>query len=252
MWTMILSLQPFVEELRPAFTQPSFGTAWELLLAWVMCLGKHTLYRVAQTTHPDIIPDRSRRHGLDSYYNFFERSAWKPQGLAQRIANLLLTTLQLLGVVTLLVDDTVAHKRGKSVWGLGWFRDAVASTKKRTATASGHNWVVLAVAVCVPFTNVPILALPLLARLHLPGAGQPSCADLAREMLAVVLEWFGHRRFTLVADGAYAAKGLLGDLDGRVTFVGRLRGDAAVYDPRVPAAKKGQRGPKAKKGPRLP
>jgi len=252
MWTMILSLQPFVEELRPAFTQPSFGTAWELLLAWVMCLGKHTLYRVAQTTHPDIIPDRSRRHGLDSYYNFFERSAWKPQGLAQRIANLLLTTLQLLGVVTLLVDDTLAHKRGKSVWGLGWFRDAVASTKKRTATASGHNWVVLAVAVCVPFTNVPILALPLLARLHLPGAGQPSCADLAREMLAVVLEWFGHRRFTLVADGAYAAKGLLGDLDGRVTFVGRLRGDAAVYDPRVPAAKKGQRGPKAKKGRRLP
>src|SRR6516164_7062659 len=232
MWTMILSLQPFVEELRPAFTQPSFGTAWELLLAWVMCLGKHTLYRVAQTTHPDIIPDRSRRHGLDSYYNFFERSAWKPRGLAQRIANLLLTTLQLLGVVTLLVDDTLAHKRGKSVWGLGWFR--------------------VAVAVCVPFTNVPILALPLLARLHLPGAGQPSCADLAREMLAVVLEWFGHRRFTLVADGAYAAKGLLGDLDGRVTFVGRLRGDAAVYDPRVPAAKKGQRGPKAKKGRRLP
>jgi len=60
------------------------------------------------------------------------------------------------------------------------------------------------------------------------------------------------RRFTLVGDGAYASKALLADLPERVTFVGRLRGDAAVYDPRLPKAKKGKRGRKAKKGPRLP
>jgi hypothetical protein len=156
------------------------------------------------------------------------------------------------GVLTLLVDDTLAHKRGRSAWGLGWFRDAVASTQKRVATASGHNWVVLALAVCLPVTNVPILALPLLARLHLPGKGQPSCADLARAMLGEVLSWWPQRRFTLVGDGAYATKGLLADLDARVTSVGRVRGDAAVYDPRVPPAKPGKRGPKAKKGPKLP
>jgi hypothetical protein len=49
---------------------------------------------------------------------------------------------------------------------------------KRVATASSHNWVVVAVAVCLPFTKTPILALPLLARLHLPGNGQPSCAQV--------------------------------------------------------------------------
>jgi hypothetical protein len=43
----------------------------------------------------------------------------------------------------------LAHKTGKGVWGLGWFRDAVASTRKRVATAPGHNWVVLAIAFCV-------------------------------------------------------------------------------------------------------
>jgi hypothetical protein len=189
---------------------------------------------------------------LDTYYNFFERSAWTPRDLAHRVGVVILTRLKLFGLITLLVDDTLAHKRGKSVWGLGWFRDAVASTKKRVATASGHNWVVLAVAVCLPGWGVPILALPLLARLHLPGLGQPSCADLTREMLGEVLTWWPKRHFTLVGDGAYATKSLLADLDGRVTFVGRLRGDAALYDPRVPAAKKGQRGPKAKKGVRLP
>jgi hypothetical protein len=252
MWTMIFSLNPIVDELRPAFTQPSYGTGCELLLAWIMCLGKHTLRRAAEHAHADRVPDHSQRHGLDTYYNFFERSAWTAQGLAHRVGVLILTRLQFFGAITLLVDDTLAHKRGKSVWGLGWFRDAVASTQKRVATASGHNWVVLAIAVCVPFTQVPILALPLLARLHLSGKGQPSCADLAREMLGEVLTWWPERRFVLVGDGAYATKGLLGDLDERVTFVGRLRGDAAVYDPRVPVAKKGQRGAKAKKGPRLP
>jgi DDE superfamily endonuclease len=236
MWIMIPSFQALVEQLLPVFTQPSFHAACELFLAWTMCLGDHTLRRVAENVHPDVAPDHSQRHGLDVYYNFFERSGWSVDDLCQRIGILIFTRLQLVGAVTLLVDDTLAHKRGKSVWGLGWFRDAVASTHKRVATASGHNWVVLAVAVCVPGTGVPILALPLLARLHLPGKGQPSCADLACDLLRIVLTWWPQRRFILVGDGAYATKTLLLNLDERVTFVGRMRGDAAVYDPRVPAA----------------
>ena len=252
MWTMIASLDPFVQAVAPAFTSASFVTHSQFFLAWVLCLGKHRLGRVADHTQPQQLRDHAQRHGLDTYYNFFERSAWNPAALAQRVAILILTRLKFTGAITLLVDDTLAHKRGKSVWGLGWFRDAVASTKKRVATASGHNWLVVAVAVCLPYTNTPILALPLLARLHLPGKGQPSCAQLTREMLGTILEWFPDRCFTLVGDGAYAAKTLLHDLDARVTFVGRLRGDAALFDPRVPVAKAGQRGRKAQKGPRVP
>ena len=109
----------------------------------------------------------------------------------------------------------MAHKTGKCVWGLGWFRDAVASTRKRVATASGHNWVVVAVAFCNPLTRMPVLALPLLARLHLPGKGQPSCPTLAKEMLTEVLAWLPGRSFTLVGDGAYACKELLLDLPNR-------------------------------------
>src|SRR5262245_13549560 len=252
MWPMIPSLEPIVQALAPAFTLPSFRTHCQLLLGWVLCLGHHRLCRVADTADPEHLRDHSRRHGLDTTYNFFERSAWTATGLAYRVAVLVLTRLKLLGPITLVVDDTLAHKRGKAVWGLGWFRDAVASTRKRTATASGHNWVVLAVAVCLPFTDAPILALPLLARLRRPGKAEPSCPQLAREMLGEVLAWFPGRRFTLVGDGAYASKALLAGLDERATFVGRLRGDAALFDVRVPRAGKGKRGPKAKKGPRLP
>ena len=250
---MIPSLQSCVDVLAPAFTQPSHVTNCNLLLAWVMCLGKHTVCRVGYNDHPQSPPDHSKRHGLDCYYNSFERSSWKPRDLAYRVALLILTRLSFSGCITLLVDDTLAHERGKSVWGLGWWRDAVASTKKRVATASGHNWVVMAVAFCVPGTSCVILALPLLARLHLPGKGQPSCATLAKEMLDEILGWFPGREFTLVADGAYACKEmLLAGSPQSVRFVGRMRGDAAVYDPKVPRQKKGKRGPKPKKGPRLP
>src|SRR5262249_7554905 len=93
---------------------------------------------------------------------------------------------------------------------------------------------------------------PVLARLHRAWKGQPSCPQLAKQMLQEILEWFPEYDFTLVADGAYACKDLLRDLDGRVSFVGRMRGDACGYDPVLPKAKKGQRGRRPTKGPRLP
>src|SRR5271168_2813160 len=135
MWTMIPSLQECVDCLAPTFTQPSFATSCQLLLGWIMCLGKHTLFLVGHSANPQNIPDHSQRHGLDSYYNFFERSTWTPKDLAYRVALLVITRLKPFGRITLLVDDTLAHKRGKTVWGMGWFRDAVASTRSRVATA---------------------------------------------------------------------------------------------------------------------
>ena len=93
MWTMIPSLQQVVDCLAPAFTQPSFATSSQFLLAWVLCLGKHTLMRVAHSADPSEPPDLSQRHGLDPYYNFFERSAWTPAVLAQRVGLLILTSL---------------------------------------------------------------------------------------------------------------------------------------------------------------
>jgi hypothetical protein len=67
MWTMIPSLAPLVETLALVFTPPSATTNCQLLLAWLMCLGGHTLRRVAEHVHPEVLPDHSQRHGLDTY-----------------------------------------------------------------------------------------------------------------------------------------------------------------------------------------
>jgi hypothetical protein len=167
------------------------------------------------------------------------------------VAEAIVVRLQPRGLLYLVVDDTLLHKRGKHVYGLGWFRDAVASTAKRVATASGNHWVVVGLAICIPGTN-KIYCLPIHAMLHLAGKNHKSEATLAKEMLQDILGWFPDRKLVFIGDGAYSANNLLGDLDARVTYVGVMRADAAIYDPIVPKQPKSKCGPKPGKGPRFP
>lgn len=251
MFTSIPFVDVMMQCLLPAFTQPSFQTHVEVFLGWVMCLGRRTEYGVFETIRADSPVSRKKRHPFDRFYNFFSRSAWTVQGLAREVAVAIVLRLNPKGLLYLMVDDTLLHKRGKHVFGLGWFRDAVASTAKRVATASGNHWVVVGLAIRIPGTE-KIYCLPIHARLHLPGKGQPSEATLAREMLQDVLAWFPDRKLVFLGDGAYSAKNLLGDLDERVIYVGVMRSDAALYDPVPPKQPKSKRGPKPRKGPRLP
>jgi len=251
MFTSISSLDPILQCLLPVFTQPSFQTHIEVLLGWVMCLGKRTEYGVFQTIHADTPVSRKERHPFDRFYNFFSRSAWTVHDLAHEVAVAIVVWLNPRGLLYLVVDDTLLHKRGKLVYGLGWFRDAVASTAKRVATASGNHWVVVGLAIPIPGTS-KIYCLPIHAMLHVAGKNQKSEATLAKEMLRDLLGWFPDRKLVFIGDGAYSTKNLLADLDARVTYVGVMRADAAIYNPIVPKQSKSKRGPKPGKGPRLP
>ena len=242
MFTSIPSLDSVVQCLLPVFTEPSFQTHVEVLLGWVMCLSKRTEYGVFQTIQADTPVSRQQRHPFDRFYNFFSRSAWTVRDLAHQVAVAVVVQLNPRGLLYLVVDDTLLHKRGKNVYGLGWFRDAVASTAKRVATASGNHWVVVGLAICIPGTT-KIYCLPIHAMLHLAGKNQKSEATLAEEMLRGILEWFPDRKLVFLGDGAYSTKNLLGDLDPRVTYVGVMRSDAAIYDPMPPKQSKSKRGP---------
>ncbi len=251
MFTSIPSLDPILQCLLPAFTQPSFQTHVEVFLGWVMCLSKRTEYSVFQTIQADTPLSRKERHPFDRFYNFFSRSAWTVHDLARQVAVAIVVRLSPRGLLSLVVDDTLLHKRGKHVYGLGWFRDAVASTAKRVATASGNHWVVVGLAIGIPGTS-KIYCLPIHAKLHLAGKNQKSEATLAKEMLQDILAWFPERKLVFIGDGAYSAKNLLGEIDPRVTYVGVMRADAAIYDPMPPKQPQSKRGPKPGKGPRLP
>ena len=82
MWYMIPSLQALVQALAPAFSCPAFHTHCQLLLGWLLCPSRHTLYRIGQVLQTAQDPGRPERQPFDSYYNFFSRSAWTVTGLA--------------------------------------------------------------------------------------------------------------------------------------------------------------------------
>ena len=213
MFTVVPSLDVVLQGLFLVFTQPSLATHGEIFVGWLMCLGNRTEFRVFEAIGGQRV-SRQQRHPFDRFYNFFSRSAWTVQDLAHQVALRLVLALQPAGELHLIVDGTLLHKSGRSVWAIGWFHDAVASTKKRVATALGNKWVVLGLAVPIPGTQ-KYFCLPIHALLQHGGKGQAGEPDLARAMLQDVLSWFPERKILLVADGGFSAQNLLRDLDER-------------------------------------
>lgn len=105
MFTIIPSLDPIVQCLLPAFTQPSFQTHVEVFLGWVMCLSRRTEYSVFRTIRADTPLSRKKRHPFDRFYNFFSRSAWTVHDLAHQVAVAVVVRLNPHGLLHLVVDE---------------------------------------------------------------------------------------------------------------------------------------------------
>ena len=249
MWSLIPSLTTLFQALMPVFTSPSFSTHAQIFLGWVMCLGRHTEFQTFEA-FLGRRTDRHQRHPFDRFYNFFSRSAWTVKSLAYRVAVQVVVQLNPVGELLLVVDGTLLHKSGKHVFGIGWFHDPVRSTKKRVATALGNKWVVIGVVVQIPGVKRSF-CLPIHAMLD-EGKKKVGEPILARRMLKDIQKWFPDRQMTLVGDGGFSAKTLLGNLNKRVRYVGLMRSDAAIHNPIIPPRKEGQRGPNRKRGERLP
>jgi hypothetical protein len=137
----------------------------------------------------------------------------------------------------------------------------VRSTHERFVKASGLRWVCLMLLVPVPWAG-RVWALPFLSVLapseryaaH-QGKRHKKITDWARQALLLVRRWWPQREIVAIADSGYASLRLLKScqrfLPKPVTFVTRLRLDAALYDP-APPRRAGQMGRPRLKGERLP
>src|SRR3712207_2630412 len=86
------------------------------------------------------------------------------------------------------------------------------------------------------------------------GKRHKKITDWAWQMLLLVRRWWPERRIVAVADSTYASLKLLDrcqSLSKPVTFITRLRLDAALYEP-APPRRPGQMGRPRLKGERLP
>jgi len=229
-----------LESFRPLFTAPSFLLFQELLLAWALCPGRHTITRMI-----GFLP-RPGRRAHDAYHRFVREGVWSLADLWRWFAQVVVRALAPRGTLSLDLDDTLFHKSGRKVQGAGIFRDPIRSTAKRVVYALGLNLVIVTLRVVPPWGGMP-LGLPIHVRLYRKGG--PSHLDLAEAMLRDLARWFPDRSFRLCADGAYAS--LASRSLPRTQLVSRMRRDAALYEP-PPPRRKGQRGRPRKKGDRLP
>ena len=176
----------------------------------------------------------------ERFHRFFSRGTWEPDELGRLLFTRLLA--QLPGGIHVVIDDTLAAKKGPQVFGLGCHLDAVRSTKKHKVFAFGHVWVVLAVLVRVPFSD-RTWALPILFRLY---RNRKECkknqgvyfkkTELARQMLAVICSWTGARKVTVAVDSGYCNQTVLKNQPTRLVFFGAMRPDAVLTRPLSPCA----------------
>src|SRR5262249_44373756 len=132
--------------------------------------------------------------------------------------------------------------------------------KKHVVHCFGLRWLSMMLLVPVPWSP-RLWALPFLTVLapsektnHANGKRHKTSIDWLGQMIKVVRRWFPVRPIVLIVDGGLAAL-KLGLICCRlavpVTYVSRMRLDAALYDAPLPRAAS-KRGPKPKKGARQP
>ena len=244
---LIPSLAVLVDGFRPCFRQEVFATFQHLVVGWVVCTGPHTISEVWQAT------GRAARYHHDTAYALFRSAKWDWDELGKVLLLVIVARLIPTGTVWLVVDDTLCHKRGAKVAFGGFFLDAVTSSRTRKNFRFGVNWVVLGLAVHLPFRPDRYFCLPVLWRAYrkagLPGHQKRTV--LAAELARLAAGWLPDRECWLVGDCAYVNASVLRDRPANLKVIGPLRWDAALYElppPRQP----GQRGASRKKGARLP
>jgi hypothetical protein len=157
------------------------------------------------------------------------------------------------------VDETLERRRGKKIAAKGIYRDPVRSSHSHFVKTSALRWVCVTLLAEVPWAS-RVWALPFVCALAPSerycteqGKRHKKITEWAWQLLLLVRRWYPKREIVAVADGTYASLKLLDrcrSLSEPITFVTRLRLDAALYEP-APPRKPGQIGRPRLKGERL-
>ncbi|MCW5816766.1 MAG: transposase [Labilithrix sp.] len=232
---------------RRGLTRPGFRNVVVILTGWVLTQGPRAV------TEALVVTDVAARRHWEAFHRFFSRGAWSPDVLGQNVFERLRRWFS-DETVRVVLDDTIAPKKGPHVFGIGSHLDPVRSTKFCRIFTFGHCWVVLAVVVRLPFSTRS-WALPVLFRLYRNlkecekrRAPYKKKTELAREMVDVLVGWVGERRIELSADSAYCNDTVTRGLPDHVVLFGSMRPDAVLTEAPPPPSKSSQGGRPRKRG----
>ena len=191
------------------------------------------------------------------YHQVLSRAAWSPLEMVAILLKLLLTAFaQTDEPLVFGIDPTIERRWGAQIAARGIYRDAVRSSKSHFVKTSGLRWISLMGLAHIPWAQ-RVWALPVMTvlspseRYYQQRQRHPKTVlERSLQMAKALRRWLPDREVVMVGDNTYAALDFLAGLQPlHVTFVTRLRLDAALYEPAPPYNKRGR---PRKKGQRLP
>lgn len=253
----MLTLPPGIIQVIGPFAQAFSHRIWDLVqilvIGAILTPGPRTVCAVLRTM------GLSQEAQYQNYHRVLNRAVWSALTVSKALLGLLVTTFVAAGAELIVgTDETLERRKGEKIKAKGVFRDPVRSSKKYTVHAYGLRWISMMLIVPVPWSQ-RVWALPFLTVLapsektnRKNGKRHKTSIDWIMQMISVVYRWYRDRQIILVTDGGLTAVKLGLHCQGLampVTYVSRLRLDAALYAP--PGAQpKGKPGPKPKKGQR--
>jgi hypothetical protein len=248
---MVQVLAPFA----PLFSKRVFRHAQVLLIGAILAPGTRTISSALRAMGLD---QEKRFH---RYHRVLSRASWSSREASRVLLRLLVEAFVPEGDPLVVgIDETLERRYGKKIAARGVYRDPVRSTHETFVKSSGLRWVCAMLLVEVPWAS-RVWALPFLSALAPSeryaakrGRRHKKITEWAWQLLLVVRRWYPQREIVAVADRAYASLKLLErcrSLRNPITFITRLRLDAALYEP-APPRRPHQIGRPRLKGERLP
>jgi hypothetical protein len=248
---MIRVLVPFA----PLFSKSVWRHVQVLIVGAILAPGKRT------------VASALRAVGLDAeqrfcrYHRVLSRAKWSTQEASRILLGLLVEAFVPEGDPLVVgIDETLERRQGKRVSAKGIYRDPVRSSHGHFVKTSALRWVCVTLLAEVPWAR-RVWSLPFISTLAPSeryateqGKRHKKITEWAFQLLLLVRRWHPKREIVAVADGGYASLKLLDRcrrLSNPITFITRLRLDAALYEP-APPRYRGQIGRPRLKGERLP
>jgi hypothetical protein len=248
---MVQALAPFA----PLFSKRVWQHAQLLLIGAILAPGRRTVSSALRAIGLD---QHERFH---RYHRLLSRASWSSLEVGRVLLGLLVEAFVPEGSPLVVgIDETLERRWGKRIAAKGVYRDPVRSTHETFVKSSGLRWVCVMLLVEVPWAS-RVWALPFLSALAPSeryaakrGKRHKKITEWAWQLLLVLRRWHPKREIVAVADRAYASLKLLDQcrkLSDPITFITRLRLDAALYEP-APPRRPHQVGRPRLKGERLP
>jgi len=224
----------------PLFSKPVYKNALQLFIGHILCKGQRTIADILRALCLKNVKNFSKFHWV------LNGAKWNCLVGSKILFLQLIKWISLDDEIVINIDSTLERRKGPKIQGLGRHRDAARSTRNNKVLSIGLNWLVSALSIQLPFTNMK-WSLPFLSILMPPKkplnssknkkdlnrkSRHKKMTDWACQVAYVVRRWAGKsKKITIVADSAFACfKLAYACIRNNIGLISRLRLDARLYD----------------------